>query len=159
MIYEGDMMNFTESKVDQVGGIILGVFSLLLYFVIIPAEVVDVQKFGVSPRFFPKTMALFLLFLAICLFVSGYRKKRQEKQKIYAINPKELKLIMKSVILFACYIIAFNLFGYMIPTIAALAMFMYMYGQRKTRLLITISVGLPIVIYLFFTKALQMVLP
>lgn len=153
------MMNFTESRVDQIGGAILGVFSLFLYFIIIPAGVVDVQRFGVSPRFFPKVTALFLLLLAICLFVNGYRKKEQENQKVYEINPNELKLIVKSMIVFACYIIAFDLFGYMVPTIAALAIFMYMYGQRKIKLLIIVSIGLPIAIYLFFTKALQMVLP
>ena len=153
------MMNIPESKVDQAGGLILGVFSLLLYFVIIPAEVVDVHKFGLSPRFLPETVSLFLLFLACSLFVSGYRKKGQENQKIYTVNPQELKLIGKSLALFVLYVIAFDLFGYMIPTIIALSIFMYMYGQRKIKLLATISIGLPIAIYLFFTKALQMVLP
>lgn len=152
-------MKFAESKVDQVGGIIFGVFSLLLYFVIIPTEVVDSQQFGVSPRFLPQLVALSLLFLAICLFVSGYRKRNQENQKIYTINPTELKLIAKTLILFALYILALDFLGYMIPTIVVLGIFMYMYGQRRIKLLIAIALGLPVVIYFFFTKALQMVLP
>lgn len=152
-------MNIKESKVEQAGGIVLGVFSLLLYFLIIPAEVVDVQKFGVSPRFLPEKTALFLLLLSICLFVSGYRKIGQENQKIYTINAKEIKLVAKSLLLLVCYIIVFDLLGYIVPTIVTLAIFMYMFGQRKIKPLLLVSLGLPIIIYMFFTKVLQMVLP
>ncbi len=152
-------MNIKESRVDQIGGIILGIFSLLLYFVIIPLEVGDTSKFGVSPRFLPQILALLLMFLSICQVISGYKKRGQEDQKIYTINPNELKLILKSLGVFIIYIIALNITGYLITTVVALAVFMFLYGQRNIKRIVLVSVGIPIAIYLFFTKALTMVLP
>jgi glycosyltransferase involved in cell wall biosynthesis len=152
-------MNFLESKVEQVGGIILGAFSLIVYFIIIPAEITEVRRFGVSPRFMPELVCVLLFAAAVCVFANGYKNRNNVKQKIYKISPTESKLVLKSLLLITLYILAFDLVGYMIPTIAALAVFMYIYGQRNKKLIFLISLGLPVLIYVFFTKVLQMPLP
>ena len=78
---------------------------------------------------------------------------------MYAISLLEGKLVLKSLLLMVLYILAFDWLGYMIPTMAVLGVFMYMYGQRNKKWLFLISIGAPILIYLFFTKVLQMPLP
>ena len=82
-----------------------------------------------------------------------------EDEEVYTINPIELKLIGKSLLVFIAYFIAIKLVGYIISTIAALVVFMLIFGQRNIKKIALVSVGLPIVIYIFFTKALQMILP
>jgi hypothetical protein len=153
------MMSINESKVDQIFGLLLGIFALLLFFVIIPNEVADTSKFGVSPRFLPNVLALLLLVLSICQIVSGFKKKDKKDQKTYTINPNELKLIGKSMLIFIVYLVAINIVGYLISTTVTLAVFMLVYGQKNIKKIALVSVGIPIVIYIFFTKALQMVLP
>lgn len=152
-------MIFLESKVERAGGIILGSFSLIVYFLVIPTEITEVQRFGVSPRFMPELVCMLLLVSAICLFVNGYMNRNNANQKVYRISPTESKLVLKSLLLITLYIVAFDWLGYMIPTIAALAIFMYTYGQRNIKLIVLISLALPTLIYVFFTKVLQMPLP
>lgn len=152
-------MSFLESKVEQVGGIVLSLFSLLLLFVVIPAEIPGIQAMGVSPRFFPNLVVLILLAFAVALSVNGYRKRNWTHQKTYTITKTEAKLVVTSLFLLAMYIFAFDWFGYMIPTMAALLVFMHTFGQRSRKWLVLISIGAPILIYLFFTKVLQMPLP
>jgi len=153
-------VNFLESKVEQIGGIFLSGFSLLMLFVVIPAEIPAEKGIGgVSPQFFPQFVVLLLLVCAISTFVTGYLKRGKPNQKNYTITMREAKLVVLSLFLLAMYITAFDWFGYMIPTMAALLVFMYTFGQRKKKLLVMISLGAPLLIYLFFTKVLQMPLP
>jgi len=152
-------VEITESRAERAGGIILAVFSLLLYCVIIPAEITDVRGMGVSPRFMPEVVGILLFVLAVMLFISGYRKRNQQGQKVFTLSELEAKLVIKSLLLVAVYIVVFDLVGYIISTILALGLLMYMYGQRKRKVLISISLVLPVLIYLFFTKVLHMVLP
>ncbi len=152
-------MEISESRAEQAGGVILGVFSLLLYFVIIPAEVADVRGMGVSPRFLPEVVGILLFVLAVMLFMNGYRKRNQEEQKIFSLSRREAKLVVKSLVLVALYIVVFDFAGYIISTMLALGLFMYMYGQRKKKVLISVTLAIPVLIYLFFTRVLHMVLP
>jgi len=154
-----ERMDFKESKVDLVFGIIIGIFSLLLYFVITPSQVPNVTRLGVSPRLLPNIIAFLLLILSISQIIGAFKVKDTGDEEVYTINPIELKLIGKSMLVFIAYFIAINLVGYIISTIAALAVFMLIFGQRNIKKIALVSVGLPIVIYIFFTKALQMILP
>jgi D-alanyl-lipoteichoic acid acyltransferase DltB (MBOAT superfamily) len=149
----------TESRAEQAGGIILGVFSLVLYFLIIPAEIADARLMGISPRFMPEVVGILLFVLAVLLFISGFRKRHLQEQKIYTLSRLEASLIMKSLAVVAVNIVIFELVGYIISTMLTLGLLMYMYGQRKKKVLFSITLALPIVFYLFFTKVLKMVLP
>jgi D-alanyl-lipoteichoic acid acyltransferase DltB (MBOAT superfamily) len=149
----------TESRAEQAGGIILGVFSLVLYFLIIPAEIADTRLMGLSPRLMPEVVGILLFVLAVLLFISGFRKRHLQEQKIYTLSRLEASLIMKSLAVVAVNIVIFELVGYIISTMLTLGLLMYMYGQRKKKVLFSITLALPIVFYLFFTKVLKMVLP
>ena len=76
------MMNFAESKVEQAGGILLSIFSLIVYFLVIPAEISGSRGIGVSPRFMPELVCMILFVFAICLFVSGYKKRNNVRQRM-----------------------------------------------------------------------------
>jgi hypothetical protein len=59
----------------------------------------------------------------------------------------------------AVYILVFDLAGYIVSTMLTLGLLMYMYGQRKKKVLVSVTLALPVLFYLFFTKILNMVLP
>lgn len=152
-------MRFSEAKAEQVSGGMLGVFSLILYFGLIPWQIGDVKVAGVTPRFLPEMLALFMLLLSVLLIINGYGKRNKPDQKFYSFAPRETALVIKSLLVISLYIILLEWSGYLLTTILALGSLMYMYGQRKKKVLLPVSIGLPIVIYLFFTKVLQIVLP
>ena len=152
-------MKFSEAKAEQVTGGVLGGFSLLLYFWLIPWQIGDVNVAGVTPRFLPETLALFMLLLSVLLIFNGYGKRNKTDQKYYSFAPKETTLVVKSLLILTVYINVLEWVGYLLTTMVALGSLMYMYGQRKIKVLLPVSIGLPVAIYLFFTKVLQIVLP
>ena len=152
-------MRMKEFKVMQMGGIALFLFAIILLFWIIPTQVRDVDTFGVSPQFFPKVLGYILLVLSVWLFIDGCLKKTVPDQKIYKINVKEIKLVLITLIIMVVYILTIELLGYLIATIMVLGILMWIYGQRNLRIVILISILLPIIISQFFTRFLHLRLP
>jgi hypothetical protein len=62
-------------------------------------------------------------------------------------------------LILSAYIVLLEVAGYLLTTVAALGLLMFLYGQRRVKILLPVTIGLPVVIYLFFTKVLQIVLP
>ena len=153
-------MQIPESKAQMYGGTILAIFALVLFFLIIPAEIVFVtQKMGVSPRYFPNALAWMLFAFSVGLVVDGYRSRNKKKQRFYAVNAKEVRIVFLTLGIIALQIIGFDTIGYLIPAGLALAACMYLYGQRNYLIIILISVLLPFGIKLFFENTLQVYLP
>lgn len=152
-------MRFSEARAEQLTGVILGLFSTLLYFVLIPWQIADVKAAGLSPRFLPEALAVLMLILSVSLFLNGYGKRNNPGQKYYSFAAKETALVVKSLLVLSAYIVLLEVAGYLLTTIVALGLLMYLYGQRRVKILLPVTIGLPVAIYLFFTKVLQIVLP
>lgn len=152
-------MKITESSVEKYGGLLLAVFSLILYFIIIPLQVGDVKNAVVTPQSLPKALTLFMVFLSVCLSISGYHKSKNSNQKIYTINFSEVKLVLLSLAVIAVYILVIKYLGYLITTVIALAILMYAFGQRKLIKILSVSILVPIAIQLFFTNLMKIYLP
>ena len=153
-------MKIPEYKAQINGGIILGLFSLALYFFIIPREIVFVkQQMGVSPQYFPNFLAGLLFVLSVALGVDGYRSRNKKNQKVIDITWKETRLVAITLGVIALQNIGFDTIGYLIPAMLAIAALMYVYGHRNYITIVIVSVLLPVAIKLFFEKALQVYLP
>ncbi len=149
-----------EHKAQIGGAVFFGLLSLLLYFVIIPREIVFAQqKMGVSPSYFPNMLSGLLFIFAVALGVDGYRMRHRKKQRIYSFSLQETKLVAVTLILIGLQIVGFDLIGYLVPAMAAIAACMYVFGHRNYLTIIVISVLLPVAIKLFFEKMLQVSLP
>jgi len=154
-------MKLQESKVLLVSGIILLVFSLVLLLIIIPAQIKDVKTFGtISPQLFPQILAGFLVFLSICLILSGFYTKRVRNQQIYEIKVQGLISVLIIVGLLYGYVLVVDSLGYIPTTIITLGILMWFYGQKKFGKLFFITVFLvPFAIYILFDRLLQVSLP
>jgi len=153
-------MKVPEYKTHIYGGFILGLFSLVLYFFIIPTEIVFVkQQMGVSPQYFPNLLAALLFVLSIALAVNGYRNRNKKIQREYELVWKQSRLVFITLGVIALQIIGFDTVGYLIPAILAIAASMYIYGHRNYITIGVVSVLLPVAIRLFFEKTLQVYLP
>lgn len=152
-------MKITESQAEKYGGMILSIFSLILYFLIIPTQISNVENVLVSPQSFPKALAIVLLILSLCLFASGIKKNKKDDQKIYSISFSEIKLVLITLGIVAAYILVVKYLGYLITTIIALGILMFIYGQRKRKTILIVSIMVPILIEVFFTKLMKIHLP
>ena len=153
-------MKIQEGKAEKVGGLIIFVFSLVLIFFLIPTQVRHVQGFGVSSRLMPNIIAFALLILSVNLFFTGHKKiKKNINNKTFEINALELRLVLITLCMIAVYIIVVKHFGYITTTILALGITMYLYGHKNKKTIIFVSVLVPLVIYQFFTKLMQIRLP
>lgn len=152
-------MKANESKAEQAGGVILFIVSLLLLFVIIPIQIKDITTQGVPPRFMPQVLSGILLVLSVFLFYSGYKKKNTKGQKEYSITKQELKLVLITLGVVGIDIILYKFIGFIFTSIVTLAFLQYIFGQHKIWKIILVSIFLPVLISLFFNKALMINLP
>jgi hypothetical protein len=153
-------MKIRESKAQIGGGSLLGVFSLALYFYIIPTQIIFVkQQLGVSPQYFPNILAGFLFILSLALGFQGYRGRNRINQKTYSVTWQETKLVLLTLLIIGLQIIGFEQIGYLIPAILAIAVCMFIYGHKNYVTIALVSILLPLSIKLFFEQMLQVYLP
>lgn len=153
-------MKIPEYKAQMGAGCVLSIFSLLLYFVVIPGEIVFTrQQMGVSPQYYPNLLAGLLFIVSIALGINGYRDRNKKVRAEYSITWKEVRFVIVTLAVIALQIIGFDHIGYLIPAMLAIAVCMFFYGHRNYITIVLISVLLPLGIKLFFEKALQVYLP
>jgi putative tricarboxylic transport membrane protein len=152
-------MKFKESNVHQVAGGILLLFSLLMLFLIIPAQIRNVQSIGVTPRFMPQLLTVLLAILSILLAVDGYRKRELPDQKEYEIDPVNLKLFAITFVVMIINVLLVNTLGYLISTALTLLALMLVYGQRNLKYMIPVALLVPFAIQQFLTRLLYVRLP
>ena len=154
-----DFMSLKESRMEQLAGLFLSLFSLLLYFVIIPWQIERVERAHPSPRSFPEAIAALLFVLAICLFVSGWRKRSRPDQKVFRMSQEELRQSFVTLLVMGGYTLSLYVLPYLPATMAALGGLMWIYGQRKWWKLSLAVLVLPGAIYMAFTSLLKLRLP
>jgi len=153
-------MKIPEHKAQVWGGVILGLFSILLFFFIIPREIVFAkQQLGVSPQYFPNLLAGILFILSVALGIDGYRGRNKKNQKSFDITWKETRLVAITLGVIALQIVGFDTIGYLVPAMLAIATLMFMYGHKNYITIVAVSILLPVAIQLFFVKTLQVYLP
>ena len=153
-------MKIPEYKAQIGGGILLALFSILLHFVLIPWQIsLPRQHMGISPRFYPELLAGLLFILAIALALEGWRMREKKNQAVFTFESKEVRLVVLTLAIISLQIIAFNLIGYLIPAILAMAVCMYLYGQRSWLKIVLLSVSIPVSIKLIFEYGMQVHLP
>jgi putative tricarboxylic transport membrane protein len=147
----------TKNKpTDGIIGIGLFIFSVLMYFIIIPNQIADVSYGAGSllPAFFPKVAIGMIGVLSIFLIVQGFCFKLQGEQSL-SFGPKAL-----SIILFLIgYAIGIEIIGYLAATgIFLFALMLYLSREGWLKYIVVTAIFLA-ANYLFFEKMLQLVLP
>jgi putative tricarboxylic transport membrane protein len=133
--------------------------GILLFFIIIPWQVVDVGVELPTPRTFPRFIAAGITVLGIALFVNGRKKVGQTGLKVYSLSKVEARLVGITMGLLIIYVISLHFLPYIPITIVVLGLLMWFYGQRKWIKIISVSIALPLLIYYSFTYLLQLRLP
>lgn len=152
-------MRWNESKAIQGCAIFFLVFAVILLVFIIPSTVKDVRTFGTSPRLLPDAVAILIGVLAVWLFFEGRGQRNAKNQKQYGFDFIEVRLVVITLAVVATNLLLIEILGYMITTGLSLGALMWLFGYRKTKMLIATSVVFPVTINYFFQYLLRLYLP
>lgn len=144
-------------SVDQLLGLGLIAFCIIFYFVIIPWQIYQPARLHgpLSPRYFPRLITLFLLFVGV-LLTSGITIKRGAKE---IKEPEFMKDTVQIIAVFIVYYYLIGLLGWFTSSVTTLAFMTFLYGSRSWKITLFLSAALPLVLYLFFEKIAHVMLP
>ena len=162
-------------KEDKVIGIILIIFSALMYYKTLEFPPAMFGTLGAG--FFPQILFTLLALAGAGLTISGFLRdrKRRDPEKadkristgIQLRNRLKQSLdyhsyVIISFFVFFSYIVLMSYLGYTIATLIFMPMLMWILGPRNRRAIpvtIIVSFGMTFVIYLAFLKFLHVFLP
>lgn len=145
----------THMTYDRIIGLVLLVLSLVLLLWIIPHEVELVDGNvgpGMDPAFMPQCFAFMLGFLAVLVILS----RALGDEKTVRLFPRRTVI---TIVFFVGYIILTSLVGYLPASLAILPAYLWFFGARNWRVVVPLSIGLPVLLYLFFAKVMLVLLP
>jgi hypothetical protein len=148
---------------DQKIGILLFIFSVAMYFIIIPYGVELYQEStGLNPASIPRLLTFVLAFLSLQLILNKYLVKKkdlvEEKESLRKGKVLPPRVII-TVGLFITYLILTPLIGYLSASILMLATFLVFFGMRKKLTVAILSGVFPLLLYWFFAKVMLVMLP
>jgi high-affinity Fe2+/Pb2+ permease len=162
-------------KEDKVIGIILVVFSGLMYYQTLEFPPAMFGTLGAG--FFPKILFALLGLAGTALTITGFLRdrKRREEEKGEEGKPLEGRFwtafmeslryhsnVITSFLCFFCYIVLMSYVGYTIATLVFMPILMWILGPRNRRAIpitIAVSLGMTFGIYIAFLKFLKVFLP
>lgn len=147
---------------DQKIGILLFMFSVAMYFIIIPYGVEIYQEGkGLNPASMPRLLTFVLAFLSLQLILNRYLMKKEfvgEKEPLKSgkvLPPR----VITAVGLFIIYLILTPLIGYLSASILIFATFLIFLGVRKKLTIAILSIIFPMLLYWFFARVMLVMLP
>lgn len=143
-------------KADFLIGIGTIISAILIY---ITANQMPTSETGLGAGGFPKFIALGLGILGILLAIRSFFGIKAEAKEQQKANLRELLNVAKLAVAVGLYIFVIRYIGFLIATPIFFFLFMYIYGERKWKQMVIISVALSIGLYLIFEKGFQVMLP
>lgn len=136
---------------NTIVGIIITVFSVLGFFYVKGQGMKSTV--GLSPGAYPQFL---LIILGICGIVIIYESFIDGSGKLPEMN---FKKVIPILVTFAAYITALRYIGFIISTTIFMAVAMYLYKEKRIKVLILAPVITSVVIYFLFTKLFLVPLP
>ena len=162
-----DMKNHNDSWRDSINyNTVTAVFFLVLWtvmFFIIPYQIQKPMLFmgrslmGLKPTLFPRLATLALIGLSIWYLLISFQIK--EKNLFKDVTRYGYFRITASLIAFFAYALLFEPLGFVLSSVLVTATLSTYYGNRNVLVGILVSVGVPLGIYLVFTRMLKVSLP
>jgi hypothetical protein len=145
----------------QRGDVSAAVFALFLAIIyaykILQLETRGFTSGELGPQVFPTILVIIFASLALLLLIKGLIKGDDQKHK--TLSSKERINVVLCIFFLITYFFALTQFGYMWTTPLFLAIFVWLYGGRSLIVIVGASLVPSVVIYLFFRKIFNVLLP
>ena len=152
-------LNFLRLHVNVCVGIaflILGVTIYLLSYI----EASGIQDWSLSPGFFPRLAATFIVGLSLLLILITVVFEGKTKAPISGqIRWRVFWYVIGTIAIMILYVCLIEWLGFIIATVMSMAGMMVLYGFRRWIVIGVMSVGLPLFIYFFALKVMYVLFP
>lgn len=146
-------------RADLVGGIGLLALSLLLVFVIIPAETAEGAYYGLSPLFYPTVMAAGIGVCAVGLIAQALLRPAVYEGQVLELGPRRLGMFLLVSAIVLGGVIAIDVFGIWVGGPLLIGGVMLFMGERQPLRVLATAVLPVAVVHLLFTQVLHSPLP
>ncbi len=152
-----------DRKQDITAGLICVVLALLVLFVAIPFGVQEPKKVkfvALSPSYYPRIVAYFLLAFGLLLMGLRFFKSQSQQQLQTKSFWRQHTFALSGIILLLfLYYASLNYLGFVLSSVVALFLLLLIAGERKLWALIVIPLVLPFALYYFFTHVANIPIP
>lgn len=155
-------------KANRIISIILIILAVLLLFFSYKIPIIKtVQEININCQFFPRISSIFLLILSVLLFLKSFKltekiklfsKQSSKEKEVKTVNIK-YKIVFSIILLTTIYLVLFFRVGFIVSSIIYILIFLLLMGTRKWYYLIPIPILFPVIIYLLFSYAFNILLP
>lgn len=147
-------------KSDMIVGIILVIFSVLVYFNVSYFPKIQLAAQGMGPAFFPRILSIFLALLGIILIIQSYVTSTKYTKDIEnVIDTRLLIRIIIALSVIIMYVFLIPHIGFLIATFIFTIIFMGFFNFKYSFKMIIISLVISAIIFYLFKVILHMPLP
>lgn len=148
---------------DIVYGCVAVLFSLILWFILIPSQVQAKEAVIGEVQMFPRVAVIFIGMSGLVLIINRVMGISDKSQifnlKNYSVN---LKLLIKQIVFILVtllFIKIIPLLGFVVATVLYVFSMLYYFGSKKLVNNIIISISFSFVSYILFSKLFKVGLP
>lgn len=140
-------------------GLALAVLGLIGVVWLVPAQVEQIQGFGLPSYTYPRLILGLLTFTGAMMAVESRGRRTAQPVEGEPITPAVMKSVGGMVLMVALFALGMLLVGFFIATAAFMLGCLWIFDERSPVVLISLSLLVPLGIYAIFTGALKLVLP
>lgn len=146
-----------NSKADIVAAICLLLVSFLVFWI---SKDFPSSKTGIGVSTFPKLLAGLLIIFSIVIIIQAIKNSSfSKKEPTFKEFKKGHKLIVAVIIILIIYIQMLEVLGFILSSFLLLITLMFVFGERRKRILLLVPLLFSVILYLVFSKMAMVFLP
>jgi Tripartite tricarboxylate transporter TctB family len=134
---------------DIISGTVIVVFSLLMIFVIVPAQISSSSEYGLDPKFFPVSVLWLIVIMGVLLVATRLVTQPDTEESEPVLGLRNWLFIGGFSVFLVLVFLAINTLGYVLAGVLTVALLMVALDlrSRKWAQLVGVSILAPLVIY------------
>lgn len=149
-------------KINLIAGPLMLGFGLFAIFYLIPNgidEPADIEFAALSPSYFPRLVCYMLAVFGAIVIVQTLLKKPDNGADAEVPDDRNIMRTFTVFALMLALYIAIEPLGFPLTGALALGLLMFLADERRITIMIPVAIGVPALLYLFFTKAASVPIP
>jgi putative tricarboxylic transport membrane protein len=152
---------------DVVLGIALLAISVFVLVWLIPIGIdspATIRDPALAPAFWPRLIMIAMTALGVIILLQGLNRIRLLRAEGVVAEPLEPNIagnLKTAVAAIGLFIFTWTMTrgGIVVPSMVALALYILLNGERRLTIIIPVSIGVPLALYLFFLKVALVPMP
>lgn len=150
----------TTRTSDLLFGSLTTVIFLFVYLLVIPAEVPvesTVRVAALAPDFWPRVIAGGLVLLGLMQIAVALAHK--PGPLVPSLDPKSRRMVVGLCAVLVIFPLCVPFLGFLVSSVLAMAVSMWLFGERRLAVMLLGAVGLPALLQFFFVRVAGVLIP